>query len=424
MKSISQGDIFLTKSPIQSEDMAITKALNSALMLIDSRPVLIVRPPMSWDSFSTVTVIPAYNNTNPSICVDQEDNYGAVTTTFSLVPHIIQTIPVVLLSRHLGHLDYSEMHEIVKTIHWLTGDDAYRNNEGHPIPECLSPKVVDKITPSRRSYATVLIDSDGRISFSEDQPARKSTTLTKPSNVAKPTATKDEIPVPQTKNPEQTAAKHNTKHNTLFPQSIFAREDLCEVADRFTIAPEFYEDAGDKLKRPIELLEDNEIQRICEELNPMSMRCVLDVYGRMHSVDALIFGPLLPTTVLARLCFLNHQETIALKKICSKLKILSDEEIEARKLRMIKLPELPEEPVQVESEAPVDPYAPYTDPNEIKSALLRLRPYLSEAGMRQLPAKLYGDFIRVPEHYLRRAYSGKCFAKNYEHRCQIIRDRI
>lgn len=437
MKSIAQGDIFLTKSPIQSEDASTSRKLLSSLLLIGARPVLIIRPPMDWDTFSTVTVIPAYTNTEPCIRVDQEDNYGAVTSSYSFIPHIIQTIPVAFLSRHVGHLTDAELKNVTKSIHWLTGTDSYRSKENHPTPKQFSSAALSKINRSRCSYATVVIDSEHRISFSDDDTVPYAPRTFKVHPTIPPTGptvpvqesvsvllTKEEPKKEEPSSPlGAVVSKNIVRHNTQFPKSMFAQADLCEVADRFEIAQEFYIDKDDNLKRSIDLLTHNELMMILEGLNPSSKDCVLNTYEKMHSVDALVFGPHLPTAILARLCFLNHPETIALKKICSKLKDLSDEEILARSLERVSLPDLPaEEPSCMQH--PEDPYAPYTDQNEIRAAVSRLRPYLSETGFHQLPRKLQIDFIRVPEHYLRRAYSGKNFAKNYAYERQFILDHI
>ena len=153
----------------------------------------------------------------------------------------------------------------------------------------------------------------------------------------------------------------------------------------------------------------------------MSVNCVLDTYAKMHSVDALVFGPHLPTAVLARLCFLNHPETIALKKICSMLKMFDPDEIEARSLEHLDLPDLPDISETTEPEN-TDPHAPYTDISVIRTAIAALRPYLSESKINSLPRKLYEDFLRVPEHHLRRAYSGKNFAKTYAREREYILD--
>ncbi|MDE6040595.1 MAG: type II toxin-antitoxin system PemK/MazF family toxin, partial [Muribaculaceae bacterium] len=142
MQAIRAGDLYFLQSPFSSgivKDAIGTsqmeKRLSYLLGTVSSRPAVVVRPPMWWDRYNTVTVIPALTKGKPAIVLKLDDRYGFETEAeYPFVPHNPHTIPVARLGRYIGSLSGNELATLLHAFKWIH-DPLMQEDQTIEVPE-------------------------------------------------------------------------------------------------------------------------------------------------------------------------------------------------------------------------------------------------------------------------------------------------
>lgn len=413
MQAIKAGDVYFLKAPVKMANPQKEKRLAYLLTTVSARPAVVIRPPMWWDDFGTVTVLPALTDAKNAITFHMTDRYGMISeSTYPITPHTPHSVPVSRLGRYIGSLDEKELKSLIYAYQWIHDPEMQKT---HPIPECyksvIGPnvKIPNARTRTPRTTPFIYIDDRNVIHISDSTGVKY--------NIAEPIDTipaevnkEDAYVYMDAESPETEVAVTTAESNVVvgtgrFPASIFDESDLLEVANRFDIDPKFYE--GIIKKRDIKCLNKDELATITSNLSAVKVQAVVDLYNSMQPVDALLFGPHLPLRALCRICRLSVNEASALKRLCCVLRDLTDDDYTQR---------MSPKPASVKAEEPAVSEGKLQlarDQKEIQEIIGRLRPYLNPKGLSKLPESLYEDFLRCPAHVVRRAFSGKGFQSHY-----------
>lgn len=408
MRSISAGDVYYLTSPFHSTvDPTHEKKLAYLLGTISSRPVVIIRPPVHWDEYSTVTVIPSLSHGKPGIHISSQDRYGySGQSSFIFMPHTVHTIPVGRLGRHIGHLSAKEFNEILDAFIWSHNQELM-DDSTCPIPKCYR-EVATKEIPSSVDFWAKHTNVDIGLSVDNNMVLHSTEEATKDmdgvvldidySRAITPTVAEKLSSDP---NYQPLSQKESTGK---FPPSIFSEDTLNRVADRFTLSPRYFGPNAITTRDPA-VLTDVESATIRGELSSFDYKGLLDYYKTMQPFDAFMLGPRLPTSVLAKISNHTIRETTVLKRLCTFLRDLSENEYQER-LNAINT----SKEVAAAPESTVKPASSIWD---TKENLARLQPYLNETKIHKIPVSLQKVFLGMPAYTIKRAYRGKSFQLNY-----------
>lgn len=433
MRAIKPGDVYFLKSPIKMADPVHEKKLAYLLNTVSARPVVVIKAPQFWDDYSTVTVLPALTDAKNAITFHMIDRYGLISESdYPVTPHTPHSIPVSRLSRYIGTLDDEELEELLYAFKWIHDENMQRTE---PVPKCYQKVmgegvIIPKARNRKRSKPTptIYVDSQNVLHIKdafgtsmdintpiEDVPADVNT------------AENDFIYEDDTNgSTEEAVTQPNSKIITgvnKFPKSIFSETDLLEVANRFDIDPDFYESSDSPIvKKDIKCITENEMQIIMQNVGPIHQQVIIDLYNAMYPVDALLFGPHLPTPVLKRLTALSYDDTAALKRLCSFLRDIPEESYKMRLEREEKEEHVTNpEPDEFTHQYPAEDWrrrfneATRMIPNTKNAAKMAapLKPYLNSRDLPKLPEKFYELFLRMPRHIVQKSFVGKGFQTVY-----------
>lgn len=426
MQAIKPGDVYFLKSPIKMAEPAHEKKLAYLLGTVSARPVVVIRPPMWWDDYSTVTVLPAITEAKHAITYNMVDRYGMISESdYPVTPHTPHSIPVYRLSRYIGSLDPQEFESLMYAFKWIHDPQMQKTEQ---IPECyksvMNPStIIPKARNRAPRIAPILFVDENNVIHIKGREGLLMDMDTPIEGLPDAINSTDDYKLVEADTPEAIKKAVEPDSNVVvgmnrFPKSIFSEDDLIEVANRFDIDANFYDGAECPIiKKDIKALSDDELDVIMTGLTPPKMQEVIDLYNSMYSIDANLFGPHLPTSVLCRLCKLPVNSAIALKKLCSVLRDMPVADYESR----MKAPKASRQETENTSAK--------TNENSVKSAVMtlhmerdqrkiqemiaRLRPYLTSKTMGTLPRERYADFLRCPLYAIKRAYTGKGFQTVY-----------
>lgn len=424
MDSICPGDVYFLKSPIKSSDPETEKKLSYLMGTVSARPVVVLRSPQWWDDFSMVLVIPALTKAKIADTIHLTDRHGYESaSTFPFVPHMPYSVPVQRLGRYIGHLSQVELERIWNEFCFI--NSPFRSTETKQIPAMYSG-VIGKKPPKatgRSPYYMPTVVMDEKVMTIETKVGKKMVEesfeieiednshaipeeLVDGSNdfneVAAGTAEAAEAEVSSDENVVVTSGR--------FPPSIFKEEDLLVVANRFEIDENFWSSDGIK-KRSVDAIRLDEMDIMRNGISDVRFNILMDIYDSFTPVDALLFCPFLPTYKLCGLLHLSVSDCTVLKKICTFLKDLDEEEYLARLSSQQEEPAMedPKEEEPINLSCNIKLY----DPKKAKAAISSMREYLCNAKIEQLPERFYKDFIRIPQNMIKKAYVGKGFQVKY-----------
>lgn len=137
MQAINLGDVYFCESPFtNSVGAKADKKLSYLLGTVSQRPVIVIRPPMAWDIYGQVEVLPALSYSKPAITFKMYDRFGYLSEAdYSFAPHTTHSIPVNRLGRYIGRLSDEELSELMYAYHWIH-DTAMQQDKSNPVPEC------------------------------------------------------------------------------------------------------------------------------------------------------------------------------------------------------------------------------------------------------------------------------------------------
>lgn len=421
MQAIKPGDVYFLKSPIKMAEPAHEKKLAYLLGTVSARPVVVIRPPMWWDDYSTVTVVPAITDAKYAIVYDMEDRYGMISeNNYPVTPHTPHSIPISRLNRYIGSLDQKEFDTLMYAFKWIHDPQMQKTD---PIPACyksvMGPGTIIPKARNRKPRVTPVLYIDENnvihikghegIIMDMDTPIDGL-----PEAVNEPEkfelVDSDSAEAVKTAEPKSNVVVGMNR----FPKSIFMEDDLNEVAGRFDIDADFFDEDCPIIKKDIKCLSDAEMDVIMRDLTPVKEQEVIDLYNSMYSIDANLFGPHLPTSVLCRLCKMPVNSIVALKKLCSVLRDMPMADYNSRMTAAKEKSKKTPQPVVAEDKAE----KPLTihlekDQRKIQEIINRLRPYLTSKTMNGIPRERYVDFLKCPLYAIKRAYTGKGFQTMY-----------
>ena len=425
MRTIKPGDVYFLKSPIKMAEPEHEKTLSYILHTCSARPVVVIKPVHWWDDYSSVTVLPAITDANYSITFHLYDRYGMIAESkFPFVPHSPHTVPLSRLGQYLGSLDADELEELLYAFKWIHDENMQQES---PVPKCYE-KVFSKntIVPKARNRKprptpTIRIDDQNRIHIMNASSGIGADINIPIDSIEVPKDNSYKLVEESSVEAEEETIVANSGTvvaMTRFPKSIFSEDDLYEVANRFNFDADFFDDekaAG--MKRDWRCLSEAELEVISPHVGTYRMQGILDIYDSMHPIDALLFGPHLPTSVLCRLCRVSVNEGATLKRLCNVLRDLPEEDY-IRRMQDRARPKVINETAISEKKSDelknsILLPAQCNDPIEQKKLLGQLRPWLNAKQLPRLPVSLYNCFLRLPTHLIRKAYTGKGFQTIY-----------
>lgn len=414
MQTISVGDVYYLRSPFTSTVSQLhEKKLSYMLGTVSSRPAVVVRAPYHWDTYSTVTVLPSLSRGNPSIDCSSQDKYGFTNTTeYKFCPHTPHSVPVGRLGRYIGRLSEQELRDLLYAFEWIHDPFMQENESEYPIPDCykaaFSMKVptVEKETPV--PITTITVD-DNMILRAEQL---HETVLTTPLDIDIEHSISPEAAPLIDELPEY----HHDASKTEFPKSIFSIEDLRKYAHGFEIADCYYDGSPTmRIKRDPAVLTEEELYNIRgSSRSSYDWNLVMETYDKMSVFDAFMLGPRLPSTILKKLLQFHSREVYMLKKLCTTLKLMSNDEYNRRLKKLEEEKENANKKQEKESvyHLPQD-NSINKSPEAIKRYVTELRPYLSDAKIMSIPKEFQEKFTVVPAYMIKQAYHGKKFKYYY-----------
>lgn len=436
MQNVSAGDVYFLTSPFHSTVSAQhEKKLAYLLGTVSARPVVIIRPPIFWDEYSTVDVIPSLSNGKPGITLTLNDRFGyQCIADYTFMPHTTHSVPIGRLGRYIGRLTDSEYEQIMYAYHWVHDRRMMEHPEQYPIPECYK-EVMKMDTSSVRVFAArarecrlsvdhnMVLHADGNgtkdldgvaisVNFARSITPTVACKLESDPNYhpAEPTQPapppEQAAPAPQSK-PAQEEKPVNAPAPINFPPSIFDTDTLTRVAKDYTLHNKYYPGPKQLAVRDPAVITADELKEIRGEVGASRMMDLVAYYLTFTPFDAWCLGPYLPTSTLAKMSGFTIRETSAIKRLCTFFKNMSENEYQRR----IGSAEPEAAP------ASTTPTASTTAPTQvqIRDAILKLTPYLNEGKMTKIPQKLQQEFLMLPKYAVKRAYTGtaKSFEKVY-----------
>lgn len=431
MQAIRAGDLYFLQSPFSS-GMAkdaigtaqIEKRLSYLLGTVSSRPAVVIRPPVWWDRYNTVTVIPAITKGSPAYVCKLSDRYGFETeASYPFVPHNPHTIPVSRLGKHIGSLTDDELAELLYAFEWIH-NPLMQRDESCEVPAIYRDVFNKKTLPpswtenrDARSDIRIGINPD-LVLESDTNPELNGFNIGKAVGIfvdpATTMPTDDFIPTESvlpdsthTKEEKQMNSKNTVPVEKNFPNSIFSNDDLWNVASRFTIDDKFY--AGDCAVRDPAVLSASELDKIFRDELPYVRDEIIAVYRKMTPFDAFLLGPRLPLQTLADLLNMSRDEAHELKMLCNVMRDMGDADYDIRlkNLNAPKKDEKPDEPVTNTNDSKIDLAA-------ASARLSKIKPYLNSKSIMKIPSKYAQDFLDTPMFMVQRAWSGPQFKTNYQ----------
>lgn len=407
MRTINAGDVYYITSPFHSTvDATHEKKLAYLLGTMSSRPAVVIRPPVHWDEYSTVTVCPSLTRGNPGIHITAQDRYGyAGQSSFIFMPHIVHSIPVGRLGRYLGHLNTKEFAELMDSFTWSHSQELMDDQEC-PVPKCYREVAAKKLPTSTDFWAKhntdlgLTVDHNMVLhSTSEESKDIDNMVL----DVDYDRAITPTVAKKLSSDPNYLPEARKEKSNR-FPPSIFSEETLNRVASGFTLSPRYFGPAAITVRDP-SILTAVEAETIRGELPSFVYDGIVEYYRTMKPFDAFMLGPRLPTSTLAKISNHTIKETAALKRLCAFLRDISENEYQER-LSAINTP-------KEVAAVPESTAKPASSVRDIKENLARLQPYLNETKIYSIPAVLQETFLTTPTYIIKRAYTGKSFQLHY-----------
>lgn len=422
MQTVRAGDLYFLKSPFHADDHDTDKEKRLCYLLgtVSARPVIVIKPPVYWDPFNMVTVIPALSRGNPAITLHLDDRYGRETKSdYPFLPHHAISIPVSRLGHYIGSLDQSELAEIMEAFHWVM-DPAIQAD-----PTVKVPRVYQRVSSKKLPRGSWIYQGDPRSSVdiriaasgalrSPTNPEIDGITVIEEKGAIQPKVeeyiSRDPVFVPvESSLPDAEPATAEEADNNIvvvpveksFPPSIYPTDVLQQIAGRFDIDEAYYRNM--KPRNPYVITDWDTL--VNHRLPKKDFDRVLDYYTMMKPLDALLLGPRLPTHILQEITHMDRCMTTVLKLVCNVLRDMPEERYE--------------EYVKSDAEATkgksMQDNAPDTAQTvDYKPMLEKVRPYLSPKSIGKLPDDMRDIFNQIPKGILKRAWSGKSFESYYK----------
>ena len=457
MRTIKEGDLFFLVSPFHTdncsdEDSILEKKLAYLIGTVSARPVVVIRPPMWWDKYATLVVLPALSNASPAIEFTLYNKYGRkMDKKYKFVPHSPYTIPVSRLGSHIGTMDSGEFKALMRAFHFIN-DPSVWNSE--TTPQVYKSVFEEKNIPIDRvgnntsiDEVNIFLDAKNMEITAPSHPEIGKVDIREVFNKGyetgelKTTVESEPSFIPSTKYAE--TKLNPIKNDNIvvpveknFPPSMFSKTTLEQVASGFTISDAYYK--AQKIKRRVDILTEEEIRKIRADVSVYMFDDVLNIYEKMKPMDAYILGPRLRLNDLARILNIRNPVAAALKRLCNYMRDLpeeeynnriakKDEEILLRKAShnptlgrnenstmdidiSSKEEEKPSEPV---NDKPVDPNVQLAKSNPEKACNI-IKPYLTIKNIMNMPENCQTIFISLPRHIVRKNWTGPQFNTWYK----------
>lgn len=432
MNRISQGDVYFLKSPFNStvgKDHA--KRVAYLLGTVPSRPVVIIRPPVYWDAYGEVMVVPAIHNENePGIKIAAYDRFGRPTeSSYNFMVHAMHTVPVTRLGAFLGRLTNDELYKITDAAKWILDGMSMDSCCDYPVPYDYYEKINKKgpnDTPTTKTYRPenppdLLIDSDMVLSEIDatgtvKNPMDLDINFDKAiSPVIAEELYKDDLF--QTKS-------NKADMNADFPNSRFMKTDLYKYASGYKYPNELMDIIPPTTKalaktRPT-LIDD--IRGKDPNITNAMVERVISFYENMTSADVFVYGVWMPKSSLLHMC--KHCDSTFTPSEVGALKRLCNIALEAAKGVVSSCDDVAEvddkEPVEVvppKKKAPkkVKEKRPKLNTKMINATLNRLRCFMTEQTYTLTPPELLVHFADIPKYMVRKVYAGRKFDDAYKY---------
>lgn len=425
MKSIRAGDVYFLSGPFHGEDIntAQEKHLCHLLGTLSARPVVVIRPPMWWDDYNTVTVIPTINKCNPAITLTLEDRQGRTAKSdYPFTPQMPYAVPTSRLGKYIGSLDPEELEELIYAFKWIH-DPFMQMDSNNKVPNVFHD-VISKRTPkgSRQTpdetRVQLFIAENGTIN-STMNPEVNGLNISSGCKII-PGTVKNTIQQESTPNTKGGPGMATVK---TFPKSIFDEKILSRVASRFVISDDYYD--GSRKTRSPYMLKYYEVMKLQSDLSDDDFESVLAYYSMMSAFDAYILGPRLPLETLIEITQLSREKAIVLKSLCNYMRNILQTDYENR--------------VAEHEAANKSQTNSHTDaeckksPNELQAGgslnaavydkmMQKVRPYLTTKGITRMPTDAAKLFMQIPKWRIKRAYTGIQFEQKYTEAVQLYKD--
>lgn len=339
--------------------------------------VVIVREAYHWDATNTVTVVPAGKAyRQQAIKISTINRVGYMLPTIRYIePHHPATISVYDLDHIIGSLSDDEYAELMYAYSWIVDPILQEANE---LPRCFAD-VWKTATPK---YT--------------------------PQNVPKYT------PPVETRQKKSDSGSTINNGNKVYPESMFSTNELNQYARSFIIDDVYFN--GGIQKRSTSILTSDDIDVIAQYMSKSCYPTVEEYYQRMTVFDARLLAIWMPSEKLMKLTGLPWDEARGLKRLCNFLNKMDEDEYNRRFKERNK--DLTQE---VEVKSDVEESKPYTR-QDMKSVLDNVKAYLNQQRLDKIPAELIPDFMSLPKHVVKAAYTGKQFYDNYEKACEKYRN--
>ena len=411
MRAIRVGDIYRLESPFDPKmDKRAASRLSYNLGTAIGCVALVVREPYHWDTAHTVTVIPS-NRTYPvGILVEEVDVYDRKCGTFNFIPHSPFTVPVRRLGEYIGSLDSAEISKVTDAMGWLfcgkTGERPELYNGPFEVErpsreDCSIPELYDLTIDAAGVMHSDDRQMDGNVVHLRDQEFEK---LLKRRDIGSCDISRSDIDIDEPEPiriideskvevEDNDTSQPDVGPEKKYPDSIIPVDTLEMVASGYNVN---VEEMNHHSPRTWSVLTEDEIAEARESLSPVYFETVLEIYSRMTYADQVLYGVWLPTPVLRNIFDLSIYQAKALKRLCNIMERLSPEEYQSR---------LNEIPFDAEKlvKAPTSAVLQCTECPDIRP----LKPYLTDKRMLSIPKDLQPLFLSVPEHIIRRGFSGK-----------------
>lgn len=419
MQTIRAGDLYFLKSPFHADDHDTDKEKRLCYLLgtVSARPAIVIKPPVHWDPFNMVTIIPALSRGTPAITLHLEDRYGRETKSdYPFLPHHAVSIPVSRLGRYIGSLDPEELAEIMEAFHWVM-DPARQADPNVKIPRVYQHVSSRKLPRGSwiyqgdpRSNVDVRITKGGVLK-SPTNPEIDGVTVEESRDAIQPKAeeyiTRDPVFVPA-ETPLPDAVPEEVRADAVvvpveksFPPSIYPTDVLQQIAGRFDIDEAYYRNM--KPRNPYVITDWETL--VNHRLSKKDFDRVLDYYTMMTPLDAMLLGPRLPTHILQEITEMDRSMTTVLKLVCNVLRDMPDEKYE--------------EYVKADAERSNARVEQQNDQDTVvavdyRPMLDKVKPYLNPKSIDKLPDSLRDEFSQIPKGILKRAWNGKSFETYYK----------
>ena len=411
MDTISVGDVYFLTSPFHIDSgeahktRRIEKRLCYLLGIPSARPVVVIREPVHWNKFNTVTIIEGESDGWPAMDAELNDIHGNPDGAhYRFVPHSVHTVPTSRLGRRIGHLSIPELRKLLGLFHWVN-DIFLRTDVDGGVPEeyrraLESQQLRGEDGETRERFSVDL--EHGTMNAEEDDELRNIDISGYVETAASSTRLPGDENRPFVAVERAPDACANTEIDVIavpterrFPASMFDEEVLRRIAGRFDIDDGYYLNTITKRRM---VLREDEIGPIRCELTEEEFADVLAVYDRMTPMDAILLGPRLPGGVLAEVVGLNKPRTMALKRLCNVMRDMTKEEYERR---LVELEKSERKRISMDG---------LTDAE--KAA--HIRSWLNRGSCMNMPDDIAEIFLTLPAYIVKRYWTGPAFQKCFD----------